>query len=485
MESARQFSHGSSKVAFVSGVFNVVHPGHLRLLQFAKRRADRLVVGVLSDRLAGTSAHIREQDRIEGVRSQLTVDECLLIDTSVNECIARLRPLIVVKGQEHLGQENPELDILATYGGELLFGPGASTLTSVDILRRELIGVPFENRLPNDFLKRHNLSVESLASLIERFRGLRAVVIGDLIVDEYAMCEPVGMSHEEPTIVVTPTVVERFIGGAGIVAMHASGLGAHSTLISVIGTDDAGEYGAKLLTGTGVDARLITDASRPTTRKQRFRASGRTLLRVNHLVSTAVSRNIQDEIFARFEAVSSDADLVVFSDFNLGVLPQELVERIIGLGRKRGLPMFADSQSSGSVGDITRFVGMSIILPTEREARLALRDDSDGLVILSERLRAKSAAKHIILTLGSDGLLIHSPQSTSGVVTDKIEALNTNPIDVAGAGDSVLISTALALTSGASIWAAAAIGSMAAAIQVSRIGNSPLSTHDLLRSLSR
>lgn len=478
-------SNGTSTVAFVSGIFNVVHPGHLRLLQFAKHRADRLVVGVLTDRLAGVAAHIPERDRLEGVRSQLAVDECFLIDTSVVECVARLRPTVVVKGQEYLGQENPEADVLATYGGKLLFSSGTSSLTSEDLLRRELAGDEGQNRLPIDFLNRHDLSLEHLVGLIEAFRDLHVVVIGDLIIDEYEICEPIGMSQEEPAIVVAPTASERFVGGAGIVAMHARGLGAHSSLVSVIGPDQAGEYATECLAKSAVGARLIVDDLRLTARKQRFRAAGRTLLRVNRLSSAVISRRIQDELFGQFEAVTQEADLVVFSDFNLGSLPQELVERMIGLCRTRGLPMFADSQTSGSVGDVSRFTGMSLISPTEREARLSLRNDSDGLVVVSEQLRSRSGATHVILTLGGDGLLIYSPESTSGVVTDKIGALNTNPIDVAGAGDSLLISAALSLTAGGSIWAAAAIGSVAAAIQVSRLGNSPIMERELLRGLSR
>lgn len=474
-----------STLAFVSGIFNVVHPGHLRLLQFAKGQANRLVVGVLSDRLAGSAAHISERDRLEGIRSQLVVDECFLIDTSVTEEIARIRPTVVVKGQEFLNQENPESDILASYGGKLRFSFGSSALTSEDLLRQELVGGNSHRMLSTDYLDRHNLSIEYLTGLIELFRNQRVVIVGDLIVDEYEICEPVGMSQGEPAIVVTPTAKERFVGGAGIVAMHASGLGAHSSLVSMVGLDAAGEFARSCLGYYSVDARLLIEDSRPTARKQRFRASGQTLLRVNRLVSAPVTRKIQDQLFEQFEDAVQMANLVVFSDFSLGALPQELVERMTALGHRQGVPMFADCQSLGFKGDVTRFSGMTLISPTEREARFALRNDEDGLVVLSEQLRSRSGATHVIVTLGGDGLLIYSPASTSGVVTDKIEALNTNPIDVAGAGDSLLISAALSLTVGGSIWAAAAIGSVAAAIQVSRLGNSPLSANEVSSGLLR
>src|SRR6195256_6419178 len=113
-----------NRTVFVSGHFNVLHPGHLRLLRFAKEYGGRLVVAVESDRMAGSAAHVPEQMRLEGVQSNSWVDEAFIIDEPISEAIARLRPDFVVKGKEHESRFNPESAALERYGGKLLFSSG-------------------------------------------------------------------------------------------------------------------------------------------------------------------------------------------------------------------------------------------------------------------------------------------------------------------------------------------------------------------------
>ena len=102
---------------FVSGCFNVLHPGHLRLLRFAKECGDRLIVAVQSDRLAADEAHVHEHLRLEGVQSISWVDEAFIFDEPLTDLITRLRPDIIVKGKEHEFRANSELAILEKYGG--------------------------------------------------------------------------------------------------------------------------------------------------------------------------------------------------------------------------------------------------------------------------------------------------------------------------------------------------------------------------------
>jgi bifunctional ADP-heptose synthase (sugar kinase/adenylyltransferase) len=147
--------------------------------------------------------------------------------------------------------------------------------------------------------------------------------------------------------------------------------------------------------------------------------------------------------------------------------------------------MAADSQSSSQIGDIARFRRMHLITPTEREARLSMKNREDGLVVLAEKLRVQTDAKNLLLKMGEEGLLIHasSEDRQSEWMTDRVDALNSNAKDVAGAGDSLLITGAMALALGANIWEAALLGSLAAAVQVGRVGNTPLQAHELLEEI--
>jgi rfaE bifunctional protein kinase chain/domain len=312
--------------------------------------------------------------------------------------------------------------------------------------------------------------------------GMRVLVIGDLIIDEYVTCDAVGMSQEDPTIVVTPIVSKTFVGGAGGVAAHARGLGAEVRYCTIVGEDESAKFALDLLEEQGVRCDLFADGTRPTTRKQRFRALNKTMLRVNYLRHHAASAEIQHKMLAAVEAALASCDLVLFSCFNYGCLPQDLVDAISAKARAAGVMVAADSQASSQLGDVSRFKEMALITPTEHEARLALNDFESGLAAVGERLITKARAEHLVITLGAEGVLINAMRD--GVLrTDRLPAFNPSPKDVAGAGDSFFMGSAMALCVGADIWQSSYLGALAAALQVSRVGNSALTVAELVAEI--
>lgn len=484
IETIRGKCGDSGRIIFVSGNFNIIHPGHLRLLNFARTCGDCLIVGVNEDGAVNT--HISEDLRLEGIKSIGIVTYALILRTSPEEFIQLLKPDVVVKGKEYEFTENPEATIVENYGGKLLFSSGDVRFSSLDLLQREFVETNYSSIIkPMDYLSRHKFECDNLIKIIDIFTTLNVIVIGDLIVDEYINCDPLGMSREDPTIVVTPIRSDRFIGGAGIVAAHASGLGAKVKYFSVIGDDEIADFARTSLNDYGVECELLIDNSRPTTLKQRFKSEEKTLLRVSHLRQHDISAELSDLIVKKVINSFNGADLLVFSDFNYGCLPQKVVETLVAEANKRNIMMVADSQASSQISDISRYRNMCLLTPTEYEARLALRDFSSGLVVLADDLRQKTFAKQLVLTLGKEGLLIFAPDTPNGkILTDNLPAFNTTPKDVSGAGDSLLISSALALASGSNIWQSIYLGSVAAACQVGRIGNFPLSAEELKTELS-
>ncbi len=179
-----------NQIVFVSGNFNVIHPGHLRLLRFARECGSRLIVAVESDRIAGHSAHVQESLRLEGVVSNTFVDEAFIFDEDVANVIARIRPDIVVKGKEHESRFNSEEAVLSSYGGKLLFSSGETVFSSLDLIRREFNELTASTiALPKEYLARNGITLTRLRELVEGFGELKLVVIGDLIVDEYITCQ--------------------------------------------------------------------------------------------------------------------------------------------------------------------------------------------------------------------------------------------------------------------------------------------------------
>jgi rfaE bifunctional protein kinase chain/domain len=469
------------KIALVTGNFNVLHPGHIRLLKFAKNCAKKLIVGVFSDEIAGNAADVPQNLRLEAVEAINLVDRVFLINEPLEEFIETHRPAIIVKGKEYEGRQNPELEVLKTYGGELIFSSGEmslSNLTGED--KTHSLTDTVKGKI-HSFMSRHNVSQQRLSEIVTCFADKKICVLGDTIVDEYVDCFPLGMSQEEPTLVVNEQETKQFLGGAGIVASHAAQLGARVKFISVAGQDKARDFAASSLEKYGVNYSFVVDLARPTTVKKRYRSHGRSLLRVSRLSQRAISNQLQKLLFSEFEKDSSEFDLVVFSDFNYGCLPQPLIEKIISLAKDNNILTAADSQSSSQVGNISRFWGVDLITPTEREARLAMQNHDDGLVVLADNLLSKTGSQNIILKLAAEGMIAQIANKDHRLPhTDRLEALNLRPVDVSGAGDSVLITASLALSCGANLWEASLLGSIAAFVQVGRIGNIPLTKNELL-----
>jgi rfaE bifunctional protein kinase chain/domain len=465
-----------NNIVFVSGNFNIIHPGHLRLLQFAKELGSKLIVGVFSDEISGTNAHIKEGLRLKNIESLTWVDQAFIIYKDLNSIITKIKPDIIVKGKEHENKINPEIESLKKYGGKLIFSSGESMFSSFDLINQELEvskSSSFFNTI-NEF----KIVVNNLKKHLSKISKLKVIVIGDTIIDEYITCEALGMSQEDPTIVVTPVKTDKFIGGAAIVAAHAAGLGANVDLISVCGYDENSLFAISKLKTYKVNAYFFKDKARPTTLKKRYRCKGKTMLRVSHLHQGMIDSEIQAKILHKFKNIIKNTNLVIFSDFNYGCLPTILVSKLVNLCLKYNVKIVADSQSSSQVGDISRFKNMDIITPTEREARLSLQDYDSGLVILAEKLRKTANPKNILLKLGENGVLVNYYKNNWN--TEKISAFNQYPIDVAGAGDSMLVTTSLAYTTGASIIEATILGSISSSIQVGRVGNYPIETSNFI-----
>ena len=469
------------KKILITGKFNVIHPGHLRLFKYAKEIGHHLTVAIESDELGKENTFLSENYRLEGLQSNNYIDDCFVYRSSVEQVIKDVRPNIILKGKEHESKYNIEEKIVEEIGAKIIFSSGEVVFSSLEIIKNEINRKKkYDFLIPREYLKRHSIKKGDLIDVIEGFKKVKVCVIGDLIIDEYIDCQPVGMSQEDPTIVVSPVDSKKYIGGAAIVASHAKSLGSTVNFISIIGNDDIGKYAKSELKKHGLNNELLIDITRPTTHKIRYRSRSKTLLRVNNLYQEKISVILQNQIVEKFKFIVKDLDLLIFSDFNYGCLPNELVEKLITICEENSLKYVADSQSSSQIGDISRFKNAVLITPTEYEARISIRNFNDGLAFISDELLSRTNSKYVFLKLGEEGFLIHTKEKNI-TVTDQVPALNQSPKDVSGAGDSLLVAASLSLIVSNSIWLSAFIGSLAAAIQVSRIGNTPIELNEILQ----
>ncbi|QFT34372.1 D-beta-D-heptose 7-phosphate kinase [Labrenzia sp. THAF82] len=484
----REQMPAGGKVVLVSGYFNILHPGHLRLIYYAAEQGDRLVIGLIAKPTDHLSSTLPDNDRKIALQSISCVDDVIVMQHGLEALLNDLKPEVVVMGPEHRGKNPAEENLVESYGGHVVYSSGASVpLAPNGEVSTENAAYRSSILKPVGYLDRHQVTLEQLRRYVVGFQDLNLWVIGDTIIDEYAFCDAVGMSREDPTIVVRPLKSNLFLGGAGIVAGHARNLGAKVTFATVTGDDEPADFAEAEFAKHNINGIVIRDAYRKTTHKKRYRAEDKTMLRVNNFTEQAIDEEAQEEIVAAFETEAATIDAIIFSDFNYGILPQSLVKKITDVAQRNNVLVAADSQTSSQIGDISRYKNAKLLTPTEREVRVALQNSEDGIVILAEQLCSRTNAGHVYITLGSDGLLIHSSDPTGGshhdLKVDRLPAMNQSPKDPAGAGDAMLVMSTLVLASGGTIWEAAYLGSIASACQVGRVGNIPLKPEEIIREL--
>ena len=472
----------STGTVLVSGKFAVIHSGHIRLFMHAHSLGGELVVALDSAGLAKDEI----EWRLAFLSTQEFINQVVVFDGDIKSLVLELRPEFVLKGSEFASQFNIEAEIVGSYGGELIFSSGSTYFSEADLISKQSRALEDSIiKLPSDYIKRNNIDLLRIRECISKFKNIRVCVIGDLIIDEYINCHPLGMSREEPTVVVTPIDSQKFLGGAGIVAAHTVGLGAKTTLITIIGQDDAADWGTQKAQEYGLTLSTIRDKKRPTTLKQRYRSGTHTLLKISHLSQDEVSSEIQDQIAKRFETIAPEIDLLILSDFSYGTLNGRVSKALIETAKKYDIVIAADSQTSSQLGNLSQFERVDLITPTEIEARMELKDQQSGLAVIIEKLRQSILARSIILKLGADGVLLNGTDSKGEPIRmDALPSFNSNPVDTSGAGDSLLSAAALSLAVDRDIYKAGLIGSLAASIQISRIGNVPIQQEHLLAILN-
>lgn len=461
----------------IPGKFEVIHAGHIRLFRTGKQLAKKTIVALDINGLVEEEI----QWRIGALSGLNIIDQIETYDANILELMSLLNPDIVLKGQEFADLHNQESEYLELHGGKLLFSSGSAYFSEGDLFKSVSSNSSIDiYGMGRKFLSRNNIDKKRIKDTISAFQNLRTCVIGDLIIDEIVNCHPVGMSQEDPSIVVTPIDSKKFIGGAGIVAAHCSALGSQTTFVTVLGDDSNANWGKEELNKLIYRLSIIQDNNRVTNLKQRFKSGKQVLLKLNHFSQNILSRNTEQKIIKYFQENINEFDLLILSDFSYGVISKDLATSLIRIAKDAHIFVAADSQTSSQIGNINKFQGADLITPTELEARLETRDEISGLVVLAELLRKNISTRHILLKLGADGVLLHGTDSKGEIIrTDQIPALNNSPLDVSGAGDSMLAASALSLAYGEDLYLAGFMGSIMSSIQVSRVSNTPISIKDL------
>ncbi|MBI4586582.1 MAG: adenylyltransferase/cytidyltransferase family protein [Planctomycetes bacterium] len=464
------------------GIFDVIHPGHTRHLEWARGQGDVLLVTVVEDN-RGPRIRTPVEIRMENLSALSMVDHVAKVPCrDATYSIERLKPDVLVRGMEfhglHAGIAAKERQILESYGGELLFSSGDPGYSN--IRTAELEGSYLKQRWTSlhQLLDRQKITPERLEELLGRFQGIRAAVIGDTIIEEYIHCNALGMSSEDPVVVVKPKRSERFLGGAAGIAEHAAALGAQACLLTVAGEDPTASFLKKRAEASRVHYRLFSDGTRPTTLKQRFLAGRKKLLRANYLEEHPIPDRLVEQIVKEFDAASRDVDLIIFWDGSYGAVPATLRERIISQAQDLGKRVVAMAPCSTQIANVDRYRNIDFIVTTEREVRMSCWDTVNSLVQVGFSLLQKTGNQGLIISLGENGTLIFTREGDP----EYLPPLATEVQDPLGTTDTMMVAAALGRAAGATLFEAAILGCAAQAVEAAHAGIQPIS-QERIRSL--
>jgi len=471
-------------ISLCFGLFNLLHPGHLRYFQTAKQYGTRLIVGLRGDNMLSDLERrecFPDIERATALAALELIDRVIILDSGgLEKLVGLIKPKTLVLGREFEKERSSEVfdavKKLDSFGGRVVYEAGETHYATSDLLfgrQDEIEGG--RSRQFKSALSGQGIDLSKALSRLGSASGSKVLVIGDTIVDRYVACDPVGMSNEAPVIVVKELESKDFVGGAGIVAAHVSALGGEAHYLSVGGSDHHAEFVRERLTDFKVMVELIEDPSRPTTSKIRYMVENQKLFRVSRLKEHRLSRNIEDLVIDKIEQLASSIDAIIISDFVYGVITPRILEKLALVSKQQAISLYGDLQCSSQVGDISKFKDFKLLCPTEREARIALSNQDDGVEYVANLLMSETRCSNLVLKLGADGFIAYSRDTNNNFVyRQHFPALTINPVDVAGAGDSLLASIAVGLSQGLTLMEASAIGCCVAALAVRSVGNTPV-----------
>jgi D-beta-D-heptose 7-phosphate kinase/D-beta-D-heptose 1-phosphate adenosyltransferase len=323
---------------------------------------------------------------------------------------------------------------------------------------------------------------EALQNLdLTGFSALRVLVAGDFMLDEYLWGRVERISPEAPVAVVDVERETRTLGGAGNVVNNLVALGARVEVLGLVGDDHPGQLLRQEMARLGVDAAgLFADPHRRTSRKTRVLAGSQQVVRIDRETRNPAGPEFLAAARQFLQDRLPELAAIVVSDYAKGALSPQLLQDIITRGRGRGLPVVVDPKGP----DYSGYAGATVVTPNRKEMELAVGESLarwEDLVKAGARLRENLSLDHLLITLGSDGMLLFpGPGPEIHIPTRAREVF-----DVSGAGDTVAAVMALGLARLQNPRLAATLANIAAGVVVGKVGTAPIFRAELERDLGR
>jgi rfaE bifunctional protein kinase chain/domain len=314
-------------------------------------------------------------------------------------------------------------------------------------------------------------------NIFNDFAKIKVLIIGDAMIDSYMWGSINRQSPEAPIPIVDVEKHEKRLGGAANVASNIKALGGTPILCSVIGNDDKGFF--DLMKAEKLSSEGILQEDRKTTLKTRIISENKHQLRVDEEDTFSISN--ESDFIQHTKHLMKDVQIVIFQDYNKGVLSKNIISELISSAKKLNIPVLVDPKKD----NYWEYKGVDLFKPNSKELTESNSSDNDSLSLDSlahivSYQRKQLDAKAFLLTLSEKGVYIQTENEST-----HYPAFKRNIVDVSGAGDAVIATAALALAKNINFNAIAQLANLAGGLSCESVGVNPLDKDMLLKEASR
>lgn len=483
------------KIVLCHGVFDLLHPGHIRHFISAKKYGDVLIVTLTADSFVkkGPGRPIFNQElRAEVLASIGAIDYVSIIESpSALSVIEKIQPDYYIKGPDYLNRKhNPkiprklddEAKAVTEYGGQVIITDDDVIFSSSKLINDYLAVYPPRTKKYLETIK-GKYSPEQIFEKLAQLSKLKVLIIGDAIIDQYHYCVPMGKSSKEPVMVHRYLSEESFLGGTLATANHMASLVNSITLMTILGKKDSFRNFIKENLKPQVAPVFFYQSNSHTIIKRRYldKDIKQKLFQISYLKDEDIPVAIESQILKTLKRTLRKFDLVVVNDFGHGMLTPRIITLLSEKARFLALNVQANSANYG-FNVITKYPRADYVCIDEQEIRLATHDKHSPLQELIKRIQVKMKCRDIMVTRGYNGTLIYAKRQ--GFY--EASALTEQIVDRVGAGDALFAITSPCIYRDLDKDLVSFVGNVAGALQVQTVGNrKAIEYDDLHRFINR
>lgn len=478
------------KIVHCHGVFDLLHLGHIRHLESARKNGDVLVVTLTPDQWVNKGPHrpaFPHDYRAEALASLQCVDFVALNQwPTATETIRLLRPHFFAKGGEFRDRKDVtgaiplEEEAIRSVGGEIVFTEDDVVFSSSTLINRHL---PQVSREATEFLAEFatRRDIAEVMRYLDNARSLKVLVVGEAIIDEYHYCQTLGKSGKEPILAVRHSSSEKFAGGNLAVANHVASFTDRVDLLTCLGRENPQEDFIRSKLSPRVQAHFVYQEGAPTIVKERFieQYPFQKMFEVYQMKEDHGDTASVEKFHATLRQLAPEHDLVIATDYGHGLLDETAIEILCREARCLAINTQTNAANHG-YNTVSKYPRADYVCVSENELRLEARKRRESLQQIITAVATRMKCQRVMVTRGQQGVLCFGPEE--GFVT--APALAGHFTDRVGAGDAVFAVTALCMAQKAPADILGLIGNAVGALAVTVVGNrTPIDRTGLVRTL--